>query len=401
MKELKEDIKITAFPRAGSQERDYRRMLDTYKFSSPRIQYTLIDPDRFPALARQNRITFYGQMVLERKDRRIVVDDSSEESITNGLVKVTQTTKKVVYFLGGHGEPSTDGSDDNAIADARRAVEGKGFDAKPLLLVQTGEVPKDANLVVVPGPKRDFVDAEKKVLREYYQKGGAVIVMLDPDAPDPLKKWAQETFQVTFTGGVIIDPLSRLLGGDLRVPIVAEYASHPITKDFNLATAYPLAQGVEFKDPKGVLITPIVKSSQASFLKVDPQAAATAGQPPKFEEGKDKKGPIDIAVSVEPSRAAEAEGQKPPKGRAVLIGDSEFIRNAFLTFPGNRDMFTNMVAWALEEGTLVSIGPKGAFNQPFVITGGEGQTLFWVSVILVPLGTLLLGGSLYMRRRYL
>jgi hypothetical protein len=85
----------------------------------------------------------------------------------------------------------------------------------------------------------------------------------------------------------------------------------------------------------------------------------------------------------------------------VLFGNSSFVRNSYVGLVGNRDLFTSTVAWLTQSGNLVSIAPRVSPFDPFIISGRQGRFLFLGSVIALPLALLVLGGSVYLRRRSL
>jgi len=203
----------------------------------------------------------------------------------------------------------------------------------------------------------------------------------------------------------VLDPLSRLLGGDIAVPIVAQYPPNDITQNFGIETLFPVATPL-VPDPKAqnVTLTPVVKSSAASYVKVNLDAKDAA-----FQQGVDIKGPAVLAVEVTPNAApapAPTAPGKPapktapaPKGTAVIFGNSGFIRNAYIGAVGNRDLFTSAVAWLTQSGNLVSIAPRATPFDPFIVSGQQGRYLFLGSVIGVPLVLFVLGLSISMQRR--
>jgi len=92
-------------------------------------------------------------------------------------------------------------------------------------------------VLVVAGPKTDFLPAEIDALKAYLTKGGKLLVMLDPvlkaDQPQPtglqalLKEWG-----IDADNDLVLDVsgMGRLLGTDESVPVAASYPSHPITE---------------------------------------------------------------------------------------------------------------------------------------------------------------------------
>jgi ABC-type uncharacterized transport system involved in gliding motility auxiliary subunit len=423
-------VQVTAFPSFSpnnSQVGSYRDLLATYQYYSKDFQYRIVDPDRNPTEVQRLKVTSYGQIVLQRGAASYTVDDGTEEALTNGLLHVLQTAKKTVYVLQGEGEAPLDDFTRVGIATAKQALTGKGIDVKALFLVQTGRIPDDAAAVIMPSPTKDLLPQVTEALNRYYEGGGKLFIMVDPQTPAGVRAWVDATFHVKAPGGLIIDPVSRLIGGDLAVPIATRYPGSDITQNFNLATAFPVSTPLvpDAKAP-GVTITPVVKSSDASYVKVNLDAKDV-----RFQAGVDVRGPAVIAVEVVPNPAAAKSpsgtatppgaasppspskpgpspspagpSRKPggPKGSAVIFGNSAFIRNTYIGLVGNRDLFTSTVAWLTQSGNLVSIAPRVSPFDPFIITGQQGRFLFMGSVIVLPALLLVLGGSVYFRRRAL
>lgn len=436
LRTLSEPIQVVAFPSADGAPRT-RERLAAYAYYSKNFQYKIVDPDRNPTEVQKYKVTNFGQIVLQRGQASYTVDGESEEQLTNGLLHVLETAKKTVYVIQGEGEIPLDDFTRSGMGAAKQALTGKGFDVKPLYLIKESRVPDDTAAVVVPSPTKDLLPQEVEALHQYYQNGGKVLVMVDPQTPAGVRAWLASEFHVKAPGGLVIDPLSRLMGGDLAIPIVTQYPFNDITQNFTLATAFPVSTPlVPDEKAPGVTITPVVKGSDASYVKVNLDAKDV-----RFEPGVDRKGPAILAVEVVPNPAASAtppagaaskpgkaspDTAKPtpagkgtsasasapaqasapgpppaPKGSAVIFGNSGFVRNAYVGLAGNRDLFTSTVAWLTQSGNLVSIAPRASPYDPFFVTGGQGRLLFTGSVIAVPLALLAFGGSVYFRRRAL
>jgi len=64
-------------------------------------------------------------------------------------------------------------------------------------------------------------------------------------------------------------------------------------------------------------------------------------------------------------------------------------------------LFTSAVAWLTQSGNLVSIAPRSSPFDPFIVGGNQARYLFLGSVIALPLVLLVIGGTVYFRRRSL
>src|SRR5439155_16750106 len=97
-----------------AQEQEFPRYQDKlkeYQYLSKQVSLEYVDPDKKPAVARQNQITQYGTIVLDYKGRTERVTADNEQDITNGIIKVVSGRQPKVYFTQGHGERDIAGSD--------------------------------------------------------------------------------------------------------------------------------------------------------------------------------------------------------------------------------------------------------------------------------------------------
>ncbi len=263
-------------------------------------------------------------------------------------------------------------------------------------------------MVVVAGPRTDFLAPEVEGLRRYLAKGGKLFLMLDPpdraDAAPPAnlialaREWAVEV-----GNGVVVDVsgVGRLLGTDETVPVVASYPNHPIVDNFNLLTAYPLARPVTAV-AGGVnsrFAQAFAETSGNSWAESDVKTMLTGGEI-KFEEAAgDKKGPITIgaavAAAVENAAPAEKKSDDAPKPetRVVVLGDSDFASNGVLGIQGNRDLFMNVLGWLAQDENLISIRPREAGDQRITMTSGQQTRVLLVVLLVIP--ALVLGNGVY------
>ena len=65
----------------------------------------------------------------------------------------------------------------STIADA---LKRDNYEFDKLVLAQTNEIPADATVLVVAGPRTDLLEQEVPLLRDYLGKSGKLLVLLDP-----------------------------------------------------------------------------------------------------------------------------------------------------------------------------------------------------------------------------
>jgi ABC-type uncharacterized transport system involved in gliding motility auxiliary subunit len=370
----------------------YQDKLKEYQYLSKQVSAEYIDPDKKPAVARQNQITQYGTIVFNYKGRTEKVTADNEQDITNGIIKVVSGQQKKVYFTQGHGERDTAGSDRNGYGTIVGALGKENYGTDKLVIAQTAAVPDDASVVIVAGPKIDFLPSEIDSLKTYLGKGGKLLLELDPpDRPDsaPLAGLIAiaHDWGIEVGNDVVVDISGRI--GDPTVPVAAEYPPHPITDRFAVLTAFPLARSASptTEPVNGHTAQSVIKTSPRSWAESDVKGALS-GKPVEYDEGKDKKGPISIAAAVSAPIAnapAGADKDAPkPETRVAVIGDSDFASNAVLGISGNRDLFMNVVGWLSQQENLISIRPKEADDRRITMTNTQQQSVIILSLLIIP-----------------
>ncbi len=397
LKSLKDEVEAIAFFREEERGRNYLKSLfELYSYHSPKFKYRFVDPDRKPAIARKYGIKEYGTVLLLSGNNKEILYKWDEEKITNGIIKVTRKEKKRVYFLTGHGENDINDISEKGFSKVRDALENEGYEVKEILLVREKGIPKDASVLIINGPKKDLLKEEIEKIREYIDKGGKTLFLVDPGSYPNIEGLLKD-YGIILGKDIIVDKMSQLLGADFRTPVISKYnETHPITKDFNIICFFPLCRSVSLKAEtrEGIKSEILARTGEGSWAETDLRLLDKGKA--VFEKGKDKKGPVGVmAISdIEIKKSKK-------KGRVVVFGDSDFISNTYLDLSGNRDLFLNALSYLAEEENLISIRPKKSEDIPLSLTSRQGNTLFLITVIIIPASVVILGVAVFIRRRYI
>lgn len=415
LKNLKAEVNVKCFFLEGNFSRNkMENLMGIYSYHSKKIKVEFINPDKNTGLVKRYNITEDGTTIFECGDKESRITTSTEEDITNAIIKISREKKKAVYFLEGHGEASIEESGERGYSLAKQELEKLAYEVKKLTLALSETFPDDCSLLVIPGAEKDLVPNELETIRNYIRGGGRVFFMVDPEESPGLKPFLEE-FGVQLEDDFVVDTISRLMGGDYFMPIVSEYGYHEITKNFSYATFFPLARSVDAAEtkPSGITANVIAKTSPRSWSERQLSAKEVA-----FDKDKDRAGPIPLAVAVtvevkkEEAKEAAEEKDKEPKaeeekkeeapkkeGRLTVFGDSDFASNRYYNLSGNGNLFLNAANWLTEEADLISIQPKTSSPRTIQLTMTQGRMLFFVSVIILPLAVLIAGISIWLRRR--
>src|SRR5262249_26659127 len=246
LRTLKTPVQAIAFFRSDTPgKRTAEDLLNQYaSHSGGKFTWRLEDTDKAAGLAREYGVESYGTVVLKSSVEPAKVEkvlDAEEEKLTNALVKITRSGKRVVYVLKGHGEREIGNSDRGGFSQAKDQMEKANYEVKDLVLAREAKVADDASLVIVPGPRTDLFPQELDALDAYIGRGGKVFFMATPFQAEGLTKYLQK-YGVMLDDDVVIElnPIGQLFGVGPLVPIINQYESHPITKDLGgVMTLFP------------------------------------------------------------------------------------------------------------------------------------------------------------------
>jgi hypothetical protein len=195
------------------------------------------------------------------------------------------------------------------------------------------------------------------------------------------------------------------------VPVATSYPSHPITENFRILTAYPLARSMTTVSGgvNGRYAQSLIETGPRSWAEMDLASLMTSGKVQLDADKGDKAGPISIGAAVSApvaEGAAPSVEQKPgsdsepkPETRVVAIGDSDFASNMALGIQGNRDLFLNAVNWLAQQENLIAIRPREPEDRRITITADQQQLVFWLAVVFIPGALLMSGVYTWWRRR--
>lgn len=405
VKGLKQDVTIRDFDRTSSfsdPRGGARDLLDRYGNLSPMVHVEYIDPAKKPEIARAAGVKTYGTIYIETAGRKQEAKSATEEELTGALVRALKGGERNVCVLTGAGEHSLDDTNENGYSTAKELLEKSNYKTQNINLLQKREVPKECNVLLVGGPRLDYVPAAVDAMKKYIEAGGRGLFALDP----PLQFKGQEVAEnaalgsqlgewgVTLDKDLVIDPnpVNRLFGFTAAVVLVNDYESHQIVRELkNGATAFPLVRSMDSKSAGKTSVEKLFTSSADSFGATN--LASTSINP---SDKNNKKGPLTLAVA-----GTYNTGQANNNGRFVVVGSSAWIANNILPSRSlaNRDLFLNMMNWLSSDEDLISIRPKEPENRPLALTVRQMRVLMYSTLIALPLIVVVAGVSVWWRRR--
>ncbi|MCL2924803.1 MAG: Gldg family protein [Trichodesmium sp. MAG_R04] len=437
LENLEQSVKLWIFDRGKNHQ--YTQLIENYqKQGNGKFKFELVDPQAKPGKANQFGVKQLGEMHLEVGDKKEVIisrqlEPLTESKLTNSIEKILGSRILKIYFIQGHGERELK-EDQKGFSEAVNTLENKNYIVESINLASISQVPEDADVVIIAGAQREFLDAEVTALQEYLDQGGGVLIMLDPSTDPGLNNLFEEWGILVDDRLAIDDPkIGRLVGLDPWVVLVTRYGEHPITQDFgNGISLYPFARPIESEAIEGIEESPLIWTNDQSWAETDLRGQL------KFNEGRDRIGPLSLGVALtrasieeksqetelEPGSISPAPGEsinepvetsteelevekeitstevKSKEARLIVLGNSQFATNGWFQQQLNGDVFLNSVSWLSKpEQETLSISPKKTTNRRIAMSLVQARFLSWMAVVIFPILSLAIGGIIWWQRR--
>ncbi|MEM6820410.1 MAG: GldG family protein [Verrucomicrobiota bacterium] len=435
---LKEEVEITNYispqddPYAGLIINDVDKLLEEYVYhSGGKIEVLKVDPyidfdlaqetsDKYKIALQENvviirkgeqhRVLSYGELAEISGGNPYggaqpkVTSFNAEQMITSTIQGLAQDSKSVIYFLTGHGEydPKSDERDKLGISLLASYIERQNAEVRKLNLIQAGQVPDDANMLVIAGPRTMLAPQEIEMLAAYVKPAdnqtGRLMLFLDPKTKTGLENLLAD-YDVVFRDDVALTRVMIL--GQLRLlgeAIVTDSHDHP---------AMEWLQGQKINMGLGRCRSIEIKMSEetqaaskaVSLLSTPESYWGEIGEPTnESEQGEeDIPGPLTVAALID--EGSVSGGEVNLKGdRIVAFGGAQFLTNQMLQ-GSQLDLFLNLMNWMLDKEESLGIAPKTAEEFNLSLDDKQKQILSGTIILLIPLSGLALGFFVWLRRR--
>jgi ABC-type uncharacterized transport system involved in gliding motility auxiliary subunit len=334
-----------------------------------------------------------------------------EQQFTATLVSLVEGKASKIYFTEGHGEHSVqDAQSPQGYGILAQTLKNDNVEMMNLNLAAKGDVPADADAVVIAGPSISFSPVEVDALDHYLSNNGKVFLLVDPyvtlGLDDLLKKYG-----LKFESDLVLYRAMTTTGEQITVPLALIYqggfSPHPITAKFaqaNLQLQITDARSITLlKDDKGQpnpKVTPL--------LQTDPDAwgwqnkAGTTPTNPRaltFDKANDIPGPVTIAAVYDGGTITDPKTQAiVPAARLVAVGSSKFVQNDTADTVGV-NFFSNCVDWLVKKQAILDISPKIPQQYGISLSPMQTRTVQWVALFFIPGAALLLAILTWLSRR--
>ena len=392
---LDEPLSITSFAREEEMLRGrIEDLIDRYRRHKPDVQFQFVNPDTQPGRVRELGITVDGELLIEYQGRREHQTQLTEQDLTNAIQRVAQQRQRWIVFLSGHGERDPEGNANHDLGAFGEELERKGYTVQSLNLTATPDIPRNTSVLVIASPQRNLLAGEIAQIEAYLDQGGNLLWFTEPEARETTAGLA-ERLGVSFLPGTVVDASTQLLGiDDPAIALVPSYPEHALTRDLEIISLFPQAVAMEVTAPEGWQANPVLSTLDRTWNETGPIEGTVRADAEQGERG----GPLQIGIALQ--RQLDAEDDTPPREqRALVVGDGDFLSNAYLGNGGNLDLGMRMLRWLASDDDFISIpvrtAPDTQLNLSRTATGVIGIGFLFVLPLLL-VGT---GVVIWLRRR--
>ena len=444
---IKGKMRVTVFFSANSAiGQDVQALLTEYQYAAKgKIDVENVDPDRSYSRAKAlvdkyKIVSDESQVILDYDGRNKTVKASEmaemdqgnpmfgeppkiaafkgEQAITSAMIDLVEGKKNMVGYVLGHKEPpitdapptispsmAPEPGAKSPLSLVKTVIENENIKFQELNLFEVPTIPADLKTIAIVGPQYDFSDREMKLLGEFWDKQGRILLLLDPSAKTPkllaflnelgvkvnddrlmalVKTGIQEVARVRDVVGRFLpeSPITKKLV-DVRGIFVGGTSSLSLEQDRVRAANVKLQPLIQAE--KGYWAEKDYNSTDEAKLQADAAAAPDT--------------PLIVGASIEKGGSADERVQT-NSARMVVVTNASFIQDSAITQDQQAlDFMSGSINWLLSREQLIGIAPKVPQTVTFSLDDKAMSNLRWLILLLLPLIPAVLGFGVWWYRR--
>jgi gliding motility-associatede transport system auxiliary component len=338
-----------------------------------------------------------------------------EQALTGALMELVEGKKNTIGYVLGHKEPPIAEpppptarpveAPTSPVRILKAFIEGENIKLQELNLFDVGAIPTELKTIIIVGPQYDFSDREMKLLHDFWEKQGRILLLLDPSAKTPklnaflnelgVKVNDDRLMAMVKTGiqevALLRDVQAQFLGDSSITKRLAE------ARGIFPGGASSLTLEAERVRGANIRLQPLVQAEKGYWAEADYNSDDQA----KFQEDMGRNGDAihTIAASIEKGGSADERVQA-NSSRLVLVSNAAFIQDSAIRQDQQAlDFISGAVNWLLSREQLIGIAPKVPQTLIFSLDEKALRNLRWLILLIMPLVPAVLGLVVWWQRR--
>ncbi len=412
LKTVNKDVKIYVYCEKENFDTNVIEIMRRYEGENSHIKVEYVDPVSNPQFYSQYSSTEFDQgtvvVVCGDKFRTITYEElfvldyslnyytysydttitgiDAEGQLTSAIAFVTSDDSHTIYFAKGHGESDYDPNFTDLIQKANVSTDD-------LMLLTEDSIPEDCECLVINCPSGDYTEDEINKIKSFVDAGGNVIISLyAAEKEQPNLYGLLKEYGLNVSNNLVVESSRRNYYQSpfyLLPTVESTTITSGVYNEYYVFAPYCLAMTVSEESGEGISITELLVTTSDSFAKPMSGQITTYSK----EEG-DIDGPFTVAAEV----TKTTDGIT---GTIIVTSCSYlFTQSADQTVSGgNSELFGGILSSMIHLESNISIPAKSFEVQYLTVTEADSATWRSVTLFIVPIGLLLVGLVIWLRRR--
>ncbi len=426
----KVDKEITIYSYGFAEKSTLIDLLKQYTETNDKIKYEILTEESNYSMVQQYELKEgYFVLIFKSGEAEKVIDassefssydyttyqsiDTTEQTITNSILALTEENKPKIYFVEGHKEYGA-----QEMTTFLAFLQNEAFEYETLNIATKGAIPEDCDILAIISPSTDLLEGETTAIKNYINKGGNIFFSMDVISEEPNFPNMQsvlDEYGVSIKNGYILEYAENMAVSNNPYIFMPEVSStNKITADIYTDSREKMwltfAGKLEYKDEetlnnlnieKETLISSSDESAFIVDLKSDVSEAAKTAEIGKSE--------IGALLTKTMASGTETEEEKVTQSKLIVVASGSFISDYKvpalsssypLSYLGcNRDFAINSMAFLGDKNNTLTIR-KDMANSTYLPTENENRIVITI-IFIVPILIIIVGviiGS-YRRKR--
>jgi len=403
---LKKDVTIYWIVQADEEDSVVENLLNKYDSLSEHIDVVKKNPDVYPTFTEKytSETVPNNSLIVECGDQYRYINYEEdiyltetdyygysyassfdgEGAITSAIDYVVSDEHPILYLLEGHGEaelPST----------FSEQIEKENMELDSFSLLNSDEIPEDADCILIYAPATDISTEEKEMLAEYVNNGGKMMAIAGPTESGKLENLYAllEDYGVTSEEGIVVEGNREYYAFQSPMILLPYIGDSEITAPLleeNYYAIMPIAQGLKVEGTSDATVVELLSTSEEAYNKKSGYEMTTYEK----EEG-DTEGPFAVAVSIETDN----------EGQLVWFSSSQFLEDVYNSYSSgaNIELAVNSLSSMFGESEAIAIRSKSLDYNYLTISDSTSSYLKLMMIGVFPLAYLGIGIAVMVKRR--
>ncbi len=413
---------------------DLRSLLKELQLAAKgKLSVEFVDPTRDPIRARtlqtrfkygdnenliildyDSRTQFIAMSEIENFDSTPVVAGQpprliafrGEQILTDAIISLLDPHPRKILFLEGNGELQV-GAPDSSLSTLVDYARRQNMLIEPFQLKTMNSIPDDALVVVIIGPRFDIPHEDIEKLRKYWDRGGNLMILLNPDVHTPALNAFVSSFGIYPEDDRVIRLVQVGFAMNIDRAVRGEFLpkAEPSKRLIGATGYFPgSTQSVtllsKIAEKKQLQLRPLIRAGEEFWGERDYTENPKNGV--HYEEGRDIGSPVFIAASAERGGLKD-ERVEVQSAKLVVVGNSDFAMNRWLggtnATAANLDFLLASLNWLVDRGKFSAIVPKVTTNFCLNLTDAQLSRITFNTIVVMPGIVALIGVFVWLKRR--